>query len=176
MKRLLLLAAFLLLGASCNAQTSTTTPNGSTLDLPKNVPPVTFSSGEVKLSTKTDTYTLKAEFADTEAERERGLMYRHSMPETSGMLFIFDADQTGGFWMYNTFIPLSLAYIDSQGRIINILKMKACGGHSQSECSREAAGYLSSAPYRYALEVNKGYFAAHHIAAGDSVSYSIGGK
>lgn len=150
-----------------------TTPNGSTIALPEGVESIDFELGIVTITTNDATYTLTAEIAETPRERQRGLMFRTSMPEDAGMMFVFQASQSGGFWMYNTILPLSIAYIDSSGSIVTIRDMEPCAGRSQTECSQEAAAYLSSAPYRYALEVNQGYFDARDIAVGDSVSYTV---
>jgi len=149
-----------------------TTPNGSTIVLPAGVESVDFVLGTVRITTDDATYNLTAEIAETPRERQRGLMFRTAMPEESGMMFVFQASQSGGFWMYNTILPLSIAYIDSSGSIVTIRDMQPCAGRSQAECSQEAAAYLSTAPYRYALEVNQGYFDARGITVGDSVSYT----
>ncbi|MEM7736107.1 MAG: DUF192 domain-containing protein [Deinococcota bacterium] len=150
-----------------------TTPNGSTLALPPGVPAIDFPLGSGQITTDDGNYELLLEVASTSGERQRGLMFRTSMPEDSGMMFVFEGDRTGGFWMYNTFLPLSIAYIDGDGVIVTIRDMQPCAGRTQTECSQEAAAYLPTAPYRYALEVNQGYFAARGIEAGDSVSYSL---
>lgn len=149
-----------------------TTPNGSTIALPSGVESIDFALGTVTITTDDTTYTLTAEVAETPRQRQRGLMFRTSMPEEAGMMFVFQASQAGGFWMYNTILPLSIAYIDSSGNIVTIRDMEPCAGGSQAECSQEAAAYLATAPYRYALEVNQGYFDARDITVGDSVSYT----
>ena len=150
----------------------TTTPNGSTIALPEGVESIDFELGTVTITTDDTTYTLTAEIAETPRQRQRGLMFRTSMPEEAGMMFVFQASQSGGFWMFNTILPLSIAYIDSSGSIVTIRDMEPCAGRSQAECSQEAAAYLASAPYRYALEVNQGYFDAKDITVGDSVNYA----
>jgi len=149
-----------------------TTPNGSTIALPAGVENIDFALGTVRITTDDATYTLTAEIAETPRQRQRGLMFRTVMPEASGMMFVFQASQSGGFWMYNTILPLSIAYIDSSGSIVTIRDMEPCAGRPQATCSQEAAAYLATAPYRYALEVNQGYFDARNITVGDSVSYT----
>jgi uncharacterized membrane protein (UPF0127 family) len=149
-----------------------TTPNGSTIALPEGVESIDFELGTVTITTDDATYTLTAEIAETPRQRQRGLMFRTSMPEDAGMMFVFQASQSGGFWMFNTILPLSIAYIDSSGTIVTIRDMEPCAGRTQTECSQEAAAYLASAPYRYALEVNQGYFDARDITVGDSVNYT----
>ena len=67
---------------------------------------------------------LRAELADTAARRTRGLMFRPSLGEEAGMLFLFPRDTTGGFWMQDTRVPLSIAFIDWDGRIMEILDIQ----------------------------------------------------
>ena len=174
MRTLALLAlSLLLLGAACrnDAAATVTTPNGSVLELPDGVEAIDFPLGEATISTASATYRLSVEIAETPAQSARGLMYRTSMPEEAGMLFVFPSDRTGGFWMMNTLIPLSIAYIAADGTIVTLRDMEPCGS-DQQRCAREAEAYLPEAPYRYALEVNQGYFDARGIGVGDSVSFT----
>jgi len=92
----------------------------------------------------------------------RGLMYRESLPQDQGMLFVFPAAQIQSFWMRNTFIPLDIAFISSEGIIVDIQHMKPVD---------ESVLYTSSAPALYALEVNAGWFASHGIEVGASVKF-----
>ena len=101
-------------------------------------------------------HLIRAELADSMGTRMEGLMYRKSMPLGSGMVFVFDETATHCMWMKNTLIPLSVAFIDEAGAIINIADMQP-----QSEQSHCAAR-----PARYALEMNKGWFAQRGIKAG----------
>lgn len=103
--------------------------------------------------------TLTVEIADDPAERARGLMYRESLPEDHGMLFVFDYDQELSFWMKNTTIPLSIAFISSQGVILEI--------HDLEPLSERSV--RSSRSARYALEVNRGLFERWEIEAGDRI-------
>jgi len=97
------------------------------------------------------------EIADTPEERAEGLMFRSSLPEDHGMLFVFPEPRPLGFWMKNTSIPLSIAYIDDDGTVLEIHDMEP---HSlKSVRSRQPAGY--------ALEVNQGTFDRLGIAPGD---------
>lgn len=100
--------------------------------------------------------TLRVEVAATPEERQTGLMHRRSLGEDQGMLFIFERRGLWGMWMKNTYIPLSVAFIGEDGRIINIEDMVP-----HTEDSHNAA-----APARYALEMNKGWFARHRIRPG----------
>jgi len=106
-------------------------------------------------------HTFHVEIADTPAQRERGLMFRTSMPEDHGMLFIFPNDQQLSFWMKNTDIPLAVAYISQDGEIREIHHMVP---HSLNPINSDHS-------VRYALEVNDGAFAAKGIVPGDRVSF-----
>lgn len=104
-------------------------------------------------------YRIEAELAHTPESRQTGLMNRKSMPEQRGMVFVFTSDARHCMWMKNTLMPLSVAFIDARGRILNIEQMQP-----QTENSHCAA-----AEARYALEMNLGWFAARGIAAGHKV-------
>jgi uncharacterized membrane protein (UPF0127 family) len=101
--------------------------------------------------------TLRAEIARSAEEKRQGLMYRESLGEGRGMLFIFDRDQLMSFWMKNTLIPLSIAYIKSDGSILEIWDMRP----------RDENPVRSSRGVRYALEVPQGWFGRAGIRAGD---------
>lgn len=103
---------------------------------------------------------IHAEVAATEASRQRGLMYRHLLPPDQGMLFVFDEPAVQCFWMKNTPLPLSIAFIDARGAIVNITDMQA-----QSTDIHCPAG-----PVRYALEMRQGWFAEHQIQVGAPVT------
>jgi uncharacterized membrane protein (UPF0127 family) len=108
----------------------------------------------VQLST--GMHLIRAEVADSMGTRMEGLMHRKSMPQGSGMVFVFEENAPHCMWMKNTLIPLSVAFIDESGAIINIADMQP---HSeQSHCAAR--------PARYALEMNKGWFAQRGIKPG----------
>jgi uncharacterized protein len=119
------------------------------------------ASGEelptVQLSIKG--HRLAAETAATTATRTVGLMHRFSLKPDHGMLFVFDAPQPLAFWMKNTFVPLSIAFLGADGRILNIEDMAP-----QTEATHPSRGLAL-----YALEMKKGWFAERAIAAGDRV-------
>jgi len=96
----------------------------------------------------------------TETERNRGLMYRTSLRDGEGMLFVFDRDQQVSFWMKNTKLPLSIAYIISDGTIVQILDLVP-----YSEEPRPSARSI-----RYALEVPQGWFGRAGVKVGDKVA------
>lgn len=101
-------------------------------------------------------HVIRAEVADTFTSRMQGLMRRTSLPQNGGMLFVFDDESTHCMWMKNTLIPLSVAFLDARGAIINIAEMEP---HSeQSHCAAR--------PARYALEMAQGWFAQRGIRAG----------
>jgi uncharacterized membrane protein (UPF0127 family) len=101
-------------------------------------------------------HVIKAEVAATDEARQQGLMYREKMKINEGMLFVFPAPATVCMWMKNTLLPLSVAFIDEDGKIINIEDMKP--QTQDSHCSRKMA--------RYALEMNQGWFKQKNIKPG----------
>ena len=106
------------------------------------------------------TITVDAELAITPEERTHGFMERKTIPDGTGMLFIFERDQILSFWMKNTPHPLSIAYIDSKGQIRDIYDMKPFSLES----------ITSTVSVRYALEVPQGWFVTNNIKTGDYVS------
>ena len=102
---------------------------------------------------------VEAEIAEDEAERRRGLMERTELAENAGMLFVFDQEQPLSFWMRDTLIPLSIAYIDAEGRIVDIQDMQPL----------DETPHPSAEPARYALEVNQGFFEERGVEVGDEV-------
>lgn len=96
---------------------------------------------------------LKVEIACTDTQKQQGLMHRSSLPKDQGMLFVFDREQLLSFWMKNTLIPLSIAYINSKGKIIDIQDMKPL----------DQTPHPSKTIAQYALEVNQGWFQEHEI-------------
>jgi uncharacterized membrane protein (UPF0127 family) len=109
---------------------------------------------------KVGPHALRVEVVANDAERAQGLMNRKSLGKDDGMLFIFDEPAYHGMWMKNTLIPLSVAFIDRDGTILNILDMEP-----QTEDTHMSAG-----PSIYAIETNKGWFAAKKLKAGDKVT------
>jgi uncharacterized membrane protein (UPF0127 family) len=105
---------------------------------------------------------VRAEIARTGEERDRGLMHRHELPDGEGMLFVYERDQILSFWMKNTYIPLSIAFITSDGRIVEIRDM----------FPHDTNSVLSSRSVRYALEVPQGWFSRAGVLLGDIVNLS----
>ena len=107
--------------------------------------------------------SITANIASTVAARDTGLMNIAVLGANSGMLFVFAGTTTTGFWMENTPTPLSIAFIDSTRQVINIDDM----------APMTLTPHYSLRPYRYALEVNQGWFTAHGIAAGTAVTFTL---
>lgn len=100
---------------------------------------------------------VRAERADNEFRRRKGLMYRKSLGADRGMIFIFETEQHLAFWMRNTYIPLSIAYVDGRGVIREIYEMRPLD---------DTVTYPSKSMVKYALEMNRGWFAAHDVIPG----------
>ncbi len=101
-------------------------------------------------------YLVKAEVAANEPDREQGLMYRTQLPANQGMLFIFEQPAGHCFWMKNTFLPLSIAFLADDGTIVNIERMAP-----QTE-----SNHCPTQPVRFALEMNQGWFSEKGIKPG----------
>ena len=106
-----------------------------------------------------DGHTVTVEIADTPELRSRGLMERAGLQPDHGMLFVYPSARPLSFWMKNTPLPLSIAYIDSQGRIVRLADMAPF----------DETSIPSRYPAQYALEMEQGWFAKHGVAAGDRV-------
>lgn len=104
-------------------------------------------------------HVIKAEVASNEEQRRQGLMFREKMAQNEGMVFVFDAPAQVCMWMKNTLIPLSVAFIDNEGRIVNIEDMQP--QTTDSHCAER--------PVRYALEMNQGWFTKRHINPGMTI-------
>ena len=115
-----------------------------------NLPVIRLSAG---------TGNLEVEVASNKAQRSLGLMNRASMPESRGMLFVYPAPAYFCMWMKNTKIPLSVAFIDAQGQVINIEDMAP--QTETNHCTQRNA--------TYALEANRGWFAKHGVSAGSQI-------
>lgn len=137
-------AAFCVLGLLAAAGCADKTPRGE----PPGVP------GLVALPVGDS--VVHVEVVTTEAARNRGLMFRESLPDGRGMLFVFAEAEPLSFWMKNTLIPLDIAYADDDGRIFQIERMEP----------RSEEEHFSVEPAKYALEVPAGWFARQGIAPG----------
>ena len=106
---------------------------------------------------------ITVEIARTDEERSKGLMYRKVLPDGEGMIFVFDRDQQLSFWMKNTIIPLSIAFIASDGSIVEIKDMQP----------NDLNSVKSSRSVRYALEVPQGWFGRANVKTGDVVKIDL---
>jgi uncharacterized membrane protein (UPF0127 family) len=118
----------------------------------------------LEIASKTGVHVFAVEIADTEAAREKGLMFRKQLPEGSGMLFDFHQEQSVGFWMKNTYIPLDMIFIRADGRILRIAE--------NTEPLSERI-IPSGGPVLAVLEVVGGTARKLGIAPGDRVAYPI---
>jgi uncharacterized membrane protein (UPF0127 family) len=105
-------------------------------------------------------HRIKAEVADSPMERSRGLMLRKSLQANSGMLFVFEEAALHCFWMKNTLIPLSIAFLDDEGNVVTVADMQP---HDESS-------HCPAKPVRYALEMDQGWFKTKGIHAGDRIT------
>ncbi len=153
---LILLLASLLFVAGCGGEEKGESPSG-------NVPETTTApdgSATVALipSGGGERVELSVEIADDWAKQQRGLMERTELAEDAGMLFVYEQEQPLSFWMKDTLIPLSIAYMDSGGRIIDIQDMEPL----------DTTSHPSAEPAQYALEVNQGFYEEHGTEVGDT--------
>ena len=126
--------------------------------------PIVFPKGELTLYQDDKYITIPIEIADTEELRSLGLMYREDIPQDYGMLFIFPTPGIRSFWMKNTYIPLDIAFIDSEERIIDILTMEPC-------INDPCPTYMIYKPFKYALEVKSGFFERYGFSEGAKIKW-----
>ena len=124
---------------------------GANFAVASDVKPVSLNAG---------IHLIQAEVANTHATRMRGLMYRRTLEGNRGMVFVFPEEGRHCMWMRNTYVPLSVAFIDDRGAIVNIEDMVP---HSEDQ-------HCAARPVRYALEMSKGWFAARGLKSGMRVS------
>ncbi len=136
MKKLLITSLFLLGAASALAQ-------------------VTFSTTQLSAGM----HLIKAEVADNDPARQQGLMFREKMASNAGMVFVFDQLNPQCMWMKNTPLPLSVAFLDAEGKIINIEDMQP----------HKLDSHCSAKPAKYALEMNIGWFKQKNIKPGTRI-------
>jgi uncharacterized membrane protein (UPF0127 family) len=129
-------------------------------------PKPTFEQATAIIETDDGPVMVDIEVAATAEERARGLMNRKSLDQDSGMMFLFFEPTTGGFWMKNTLIPLSIAFFDEEGKILKILDMKPCRTES---CKL----YYPGVEYSGALEVNQGAFDRWGVEVGDVINSNV---
>ena len=106
--------------------------------------------------------TVRLEVAADPAARARGLMGRTEVPEGTGMVFLYPRDVAEAYWMKNTLVPLSIAFVAADGRVVSVAEMTPC---TADPCP----SYPPAGPYRYAVELRAGAFEAAGVGAGDKV-------
>lgn len=126
----------------------------------------TFEQGKAYIYTEDKKIELDVELAITLRQRAHGLMYREQLPENSGMIFLYDRETEGSFWMQNTYIPLSIAFFDADGKIIYITDMEPLTTDSHGP----------GKPFKAALEVNKGWFERNNVTVGDRIEVFKGNE
>lgn len=150
----LIAATFFAFSFPAHAQKSTGAASDFTIPV--------FEKRQIMLGGK----TLTVEIADDHEKRQRGLMFRKSLPADDGMLFIFDSEQPLSFWMMNTLIPLSIGYFTADQKLIETREMvPAVLGEAQPKT------YPSSRPAKYALEMPKGWFKHNGVKPGAAFTF-----
>jgi uncharacterized membrane protein (UPF0127 family) len=124
--------------------------------------PIAHSKNSLKIPLYIKDKEIWVEVAKTPEETSNGLMGRKHLGKDEGMLFIFEVEGYHGFWMKNTLIPLSIAFIDKEGRIVKITDMKPLSLQT----------HAPPRPVLYALEMNKGWFSANDIKVGHILRFS----
>ena len=137
--------------AACRGSDEPSVGSSPTGSLPRGTVTIGSASGE---------RIFRVEIAETDADRQRGLMFREELAPDAGMAFLFDSPASGPFWMKNTPIPLSIVFWDSTGQVVDVLDMEPC---EVQDCPM----YRSSGQYVGALEVNAG--ALEGVEPGDFV-------
>lgn len=105
-------------------------------------------------------YLINAQVAATPEQRSTGLMFRQQMPQGEGMLFVFEQPSQQCFWMKNTLLPLTAAFVADDGSIVNLVDMQPLS--TESHCSAK--------PVRYVLEMNQGWFGKKGLKAGSKLA------
>jgi uncharacterized membrane protein (UPF0127 family) len=124
--------------------------------VPQNLPAITLQAGM---------HNIRASVAQTPAQRQTGLMFRREMAQHEGMLFVFEQAAPQCFWMKDTLLPLSIAFLADDGTVVNVADMRP----------QALDSHCSAKPVRYVLEMNQGWFAKRGIGPGFRLSGS-GGK
>jgi uncharacterized protein len=156
-----MLVVLLVVVTSCSAQEESERDRQTGAELPSGSP--TFAPGKALIDTGGDSVLIDVEVAETSEQRQFGLMFRESLSERSGMVFLFFETTSGAFWMKNTLIPLSAAFFDGDGTIRAILDMEPC---KKEPCRL----YHPGVTYSGALEVNQGAFDDWNVSVGDRIT------
>ncbi len=116
-----------------------------------------------KMPIRVGDISIMVEVCDTPESRQQGLMFRSLLPENEGILFVFDLEGHHSFWMKNTYIPLSIAFITGEGEIVQIEDMQP----------QDLTLHTSAYPVLYALEMNQDWFRKNGIKVGDRVEFAL---
>jgi uncharacterized membrane protein (UPF0127 family) len=159
--RWIVLAAVALAVACSSGDDLSPAPASTLPSSPGGSPASSASAETVKLvfAGPEEEHELLAEVAASPARRATGLMHRESLAEDAGMLFVWPQDTTGAFWMRNTLVPLSVAFVRADGTIIHLADMEPLTEDR----------HVSPEPYRFAVEANQGWFRDRGIEAGSRV-------
>lgn len=161
----LLLMLIIFIGSDCTQQSSSRQPSKSKpkpTQTKKATPSAKPESNTIPITIKG--YVIEAAVVADPQRRSLGLMFREDLPMNGGMLFVFPEEQILSFWMKNTPLPLSIAFIDVNGVILNIEKMMPYD---------DVTHHQSIAPAFFALEVHQGWFTERGIKAGDAVDFQL---
>ena len=118
---------------------------------------------EISIQTRDKNVIINVEIADDKNERANGLMYRENLEENSGMIFVFDQEESIAFWMKNTLIPLDMIFIDKELKIVDIKNAVPC---KADPCPL----YKPENAVKYVLEVNYGFSKSNGVSTGDNVN------
>ncbi|MBS3940197.1 MAG: DUF192 domain-containing protein [Actinobacteria bacterium] len=156
-------------GADVATEETATEPPRETAASTPTVPPLhpsvdDYPEALVTLSGDDLDVEIAVKLADDPDRREHGLMEVEDLPPGTGMLFVFDGERNGGFWMKNTLVPLDIAYADADGEIVSILAMEPC-------VADPCEVYDPGAAYQRALEVPQGWFGEVGVEVGDTLDF-----
>jgi len=154
-----LLTAGLFLFPGCGGSPTATAPDAGSAPATSAASLQDLDKATVTFITKEGEINLGVAVARSREEKSQGLMRVERLGEDEGMIFVWDEPVSSGFWMKNTYIPLSIAFIDASLRIIDIQDMEP----------ETLDAHNPPSPYLYAIEVNQGYFTGNGIEVGDSV-------
>jgi len=154
-------ALLLLIFSACSAESEPALDvnfidNVDCRDVSQEILPLTV----VEISINGTLHEITAETAITPAERSRGLMCRESLGQSEGMLFVYSGSQFNPFWMFNTYFPIDIAYLNEDGKPIQLKTMTPC---PRTDGATEANEYSVPAGYHYALEVEGGWFSKNGV-------------
>jgi len=162
MKRtfVLLMMSLLIAGCGQSAEKPDASNTGGDASSPKNQKDDAINASQtVAIDTGNADVRVQVEVADDMDEMAKGLMGRTALAEDAGMLFVYPEERELSFWMRDTLIPLSIAFMDGEGRIVDLQDMKVLDDRPPH--------YTSAEPARYALEVNVGFFDERGVEVGD---------